>query len=228
MALLTAPAITGIIPHDPGAFTQGLEIRNGFLWESTGIYGESSFRRTSPETGEVIQIMRLPDSVFAEGFTFLNDSTVFLLTWREHTAFIISTRSMEIVDEFTFQGEGWGLCYGEGTLYQSDGSSVITLRDPDTFEPFDSISVTLNGQPQVFLNELEFAFGYILANQWQTTRILFIDPESGEVERVVNLGNAAPEGTGVMNGIAASENGRLFCSGKNWPVTFILDTSCED
>ena len=167
--------------------------------------------------------------MFAEGFTFLNDSTVCLLTWREHTAFIISTRSMEILDEFTFQGEGWGLCYdGNGTRYQSNGSSVITLRSPDTFEPLDSISVTLNGQPQVFLNELEFAFGYILANQWQTTRILFIDPESGVVERVVNLGNAAPDGAGAMNGIAVSENGQLFCSGKNWPVTFILDASCED
>ena len=215
--------VAGIIPHDPGAFTQGLEIRNGFLWESTGIYGESSFRKTSLATGEVLQLMRLPDSVFAEGFTFLDDSTVCLLTWREHLAFTIHTPSMEILGEFPLQGEGWGLCMGNGVLFQSNGTSVLTIRDPKTFEPLDSISVTLNGQPQVFINELEFASGKILANQWQTERILFINPGTGNVERVVSLRNAVPSGSGVMNGLAVDSTGNIFCSGKNWPVTLIVD-----
>ena len=215
--------VTGIIPHDPGAFTQGLEIRNGYLWESAGTYCGSSFRKTSPATGEVLDLLRLPDSVFAEGFTFLNDTTVCLLTWREGTAFIINTESMEIAAEFPLQGEGWGLCLGENVLYQSNGSPTIVLRSPETFETFDSITVTLNGQPQQFINELEYVNGTILANQWRTSRILFINPENGEVERVVNLRNVVPDVPGAMNGIAADSSGTIYCSGKNWPVTLILE-----
>lgn len=217
-----------MISHDPGAFTQGLEVRNGYLWESTGIYGESSFRRTSIETGEVLDILRLPDSVFAEGFTFLNDSTVILLTWRENTAFVIDAGSMEITGELPLQGEGWGLCLGNGILYQSNGTDTILLHSPQTFDVIGSLPVTLNGQPQVFLNELEYANGYILANQWRTSRILFIDPESGAVERVINLRNAVPGVTGVMNGLAEKSPGELYCSGKNWPVTLILDLDDRD
>jgi len=225
---LCAPGVDGIIPHDPGAFTQGLEIRNGFLWESAGLYGQSTFRKTSMENGEVLETLRLPDSVFAEGFTFLNDSTVVLLTWKEHTAFLIHTGNMEIIEAVPFQGEGWGLCYGEGVLYHSDGTSAITIRDPHTLEPTGSICVTLNGTPQPFLNELEFINGSIAANQWRTSRILFIDPVTGMVERVVNLTNVIPDAPGVMNGIAAADNHRIYCTGKNWPVTIILDEGGGD
>jgi len=180
------------------------------------------------ENGEVLETLRLPDSVFAEGFTFLDDSTVVLLTWKENTAFLIHTWNMEIIGTIPFQGEGWGLCYGEGALYHSDGTSAITIRDPYTLEPTGSISVTLNGTPQPFLNELEFIDGTIAANQWRTSRILFIDPASGTVERVVNLSNVVPDAPGVMNGIAATGNGRIYCSGKNWPVTIILDDEGGD
>ena len=174
------------------------------------------------ETGEVLEILRLPDSVFAEGFTFLNDSTVVLLTWKEHTAFLIHTGNMEIIGTIPFQGEGWGLCHGAGVLYHSDGTSTITVRDPGTLEPTGSISVTHNGTPQYFINELEFIDGSIAANQWRTSRILFIDPETGMVERLVNLRNVVPDAPGVMNGIALAGNGLIYCSGKNWPVTLIL------
>lgn len=130
---------------------------------------------------------------------------------------------MEITEEYSLEGEGWGLCLAQGTLYQSDGSSRLILRSPETFEPADSVEVTLNGQPQVFINELEYAYGYILANQWRTARILFINPENGVVERVINLRNVIPDNSGVMNGLAADETGKLFCSGKNWPVTIVLE-----
>ncbi len=42
-------------PHDPGAFTQGLVYRDGFLYESTGLNGRSSLRKVALETGEVVQ-----------------------------------------------------------------------------------------------------------------------------------------------------------------------------
>jgi len=212
-----------MIPHDPGAFTQGLEIRCGYLWESTGIYGQSSFRRTNIETGEVLDLLLLPDSFFAEGFTFLDDSTVCLLTWRENTAFLLNPWTMEIRDEFYLNTEGWGICYTGEHLIQSDGTAVLRFRDPDDFSVFDSVSVTLNGQPQFFLNELEYADGQILANQWRTSRILFINPDNGNVERFINLNSVVPQSGGVLNGIAANADGALFCTGKNWPVTLIIN-----
>lgn len=220
---MSAPGVMGMIPHDPGAFTQGLEIRSGYLWESTGIYGQSTFRKTDLETGEVLDLLRLPESVFAEGFTFLDDSTVCLLTWRENIAFVLNPWTMEIEGEFYLNTEGWGICYTGEYLIQSDGTAILRFRDPGDFSVSDSISVTLNGEPQFFLNELEYFSGQILANQWRTSRILFINPENGHVERFLNLGNVAPVATGVLNGIASTEDGILYCSGKNWPITLIID-----
>lgn len=212
-----------MIPHDPGAFTQGFEIRNGFLWESTGIYGQSTFRRTDIETGEVLDMLRLPDAVFAEGFTFLDDSTVCLLTWREHKALMIDPWTMEIKDEFYMNTEGWGICYTGEFLVQGDGSATLRFRDPTDFSVLDSISVTLNGQPQFYLNELEYLNGQVLANQWRTSRILFISPENGNVERFIDLNSVIPASGGVLNGIAATDTGALYCTGKNWPITLIIN-----
>ncbi|MCK5132014.1 MAG: glutaminyl-peptide cyclotransferase [Candidatus Sabulitectum sp.] len=212
-----------MIPHDPGAFTQGLEIRCGYLWESTGIYGQSTFRKTDLQTGEVLDLLRLPDSVFAEGFTFLDDSTVCLLSWRENTAFVLNPWTMEIEEELYLNTEGWGICNAGEYLVQSDGTAILRFRDPVNFSICDSISVTLNGQPQFYLNELEYLDGQIIANQWGTSRILFINPENGHVERFINLGSVVPASGGVLNGIASGEDGILYCTGKNWPVTLILD-----
>lgn len=223
MAVILAPGVRAVVPHDPGAFTQGLEIRSGYLWETTGLYGSSSFRRTSMETGEVLDVMHFPDSIFAEGFTFLDDSTVCVLTWKEGTAFKLNPWTMQITDELPLDGEGWGICLAGGHLYQSSGSATLNIRDPETFAVLGTLEVTLNGQPQSFLNELEYAYGHILANQWQTSRILFIDPGTGQVDRVINLREATPAVSGVMNGLAITEEGTLFCSGKNWPLTLILD-----
>jgi len=220
---MSAPGVMGMIPHDPGAFTQGLEIRCGYLWESTGIYGQSTFRKTDIETGEVLDLLRLPDSIFAEGFTFLDDSTVCLLTWRENTAFLINPWTMEIEDEFYLSTEGWGICSTGEFMVQSDGSAILRFRDPVDFSVFDSLSVTLNGQPQFFLNELEYANDLILANQWRTSRILFINPGNGYVERFINLNSVVPTSGGVLNGIAVNTDGTLFCTGKNWPITLIIN-----
>ncbi len=216
---MSAPGVAEVIPHDPGAFTQGFEIRNNFLWESTGIYGQSSFRKTDPATGEVLKLMRLPDSVFAEGFTFLNDSLVCLLTWREHTAYLINTNTMQITDQYYLNTEGWGICNTGEYLVQSDGTSTLRFRDPDNFEIVNSLTVTLNNAPQMYLNELEYINGYIFANQWRTSRILLINPTNGSVERFINLSSVCPPSLGVLNGMAYDQNDTLYCTGKNWPIT---------
>lgn len=174
------------------------------------------------ENGEVLDELHLPDSVFAEGFTFLSDSLVCLLTWREGIAYTLNPWTMEIQSEFPLQGEGWGLCLAEDLLWQSNGTSTLITRSPETFQVIDSIEVTLQGTPQYFLNELEFARGFILANQWRTHRILFINRETGAVERVLDLGSESPGTGGVLNGTASTGQGYLYCTGKNWPVTLII------
>ena len=46
-------------PHDRQAFTQGLLVHDGTLYESTGLEGRSSVRQVRLETGEVLQVKRL-------------------------------------------------------------------------------------------------------------------------------------------------------------------------
>lgn len=168
-------------------------------------------------------MFRFPDSVFAEGFTFLDDSTVCVLTWREHTAYFMNPWTMEIEQELYLNSEGWGICRAGSVLAQSDGTSILRFRDPTDLQVIDSVSVCLNNQPQFYLNELEFRDGLILANQWRSSRILFIDPEDGNVVRFLNLASVVPPTGGVLNGIAAGEDGTLYCTGKNWPVILVME-----
>ena len=74
-------------PHDPTAYTQGLIYRDGDLYEGTGLYGQSSLRKVDLETGEVQQLIELPEQYFGEGITEL-DGKIFQLTWKEQTGFI--------------------------------------------------------------------------------------------------------------------------------------------
>ncbi len=67
-------------PHDPNAFTEGLEFRAGFLYESTGLKGHSSLRKEKLETGKVLQQIDLDPQYFGEGITVLNQQIV-QLTW---------------------------------------------------------------------------------------------------------------------------------------------------
>lgn len=130
---------------------------------------------------------------------------------------------MEIKDEFYLETEGWGICHTGKFLVQSNGTSTLRFRNTNNFTIQDSISVTLNGQPQMYLNELEYINGQILANQWRTNRILFINPVDGCVERIINLGSILPVSGGVLNGIASGADGTIYCTGKNWPVTLIIE-----
>ena len=48
--------IINIYPHDKEAYTQGLEYRNGYLYEGTGRKGTSFIRKVELETGRTHQI----------------------------------------------------------------------------------------------------------------------------------------------------------------------------
>lgn len=145
------PAIITTRPHDPDSWIQGLILHDGLLYESTGRYGQSSLRQVDPETGEVLLFLPLPEQLFAEGLARVDD-WLFQLTWRELVALRFNltafTEGAELeLTTFEYEGEGWGLCYDGQYLYMSDGSDVLALRDPQTFEVVDTIQVTFNGVP---------------------------------------------------------------------------------
>jgi len=217
-------SLIGIIGHDPGAYTQGFELHDGVLYESTGIYGRSSLRRTDPSTGEVLQLRRLPDSLFAEGITFVSPDRMLVLTWREGLVLAVDPATLETVDTFTIRGEGWGLCFDGERVIRSDGTEMLRFHDPRNMRVTDSLMVTLAGVPQRNLNELEFARGVIWANQWQSNRILAIDPASGAVLRVYDMSALNPGRGSELNGIAYDSDRDLFLvTGKNWPLTYSID-----
>src|SRR3954469_19916453 len=71
--LIPAPQYTYRVvksyPHDHTSFTQGLEYRDGFLYEGTGLVGRSAVRKIDLATGHVLQNFDVPRPFFGEGIT---------------------------------------------------------------------------------------------------------------------------------------------------------------
>lgn len=212
-------------PHDAGAFTQGLVYHNGWLYEGTGLYGGSSVRQVRLETGEVERIRDLPPHYFGEGIAVVENRLI-QLTWLSGVGFVYDLDTFEPLREFTYPTEGWGLSYDGVRLAMSDGSDRVYFLDPTTLERTGSIEVRADGVPVRRLNELEFVGGELFANVWQTDRIARIDPADGRVTGWIGLAGLLPPdrrgpGTDVLNGIAFDpETGRLFVTGKRWPLLF--------
>lgn len=225
------PVVVARYQHDPRAFTQGLLLHEGALYESTGRYGASSLRRVELETGDVEAIRWLPADLFAEGLARVDDRLV-QLTWRAGRAFEWPIDGFERAGpplaEHAYDGEGWGLCFDGERLVMSDGSDRLTFRDPDDFEALGTVHVTLNGEPLDELNELECTDEGVWANVWYEDTIVRIDPGSGRVTATLDLSGllSAPERAAlddgaVLNGIAWREGrGTLLVTGKLWPALF--------
>lgn len=216
-------------PHDPQAFTQGLVYQDGYFYESTGLYGRSSLRQVNPADGTVLRQVELAETYFGEGVA-LCDDRIYQLTWREHQAFVYDRASFTLLQTFIYNSEGWGLTYDGNHLIMSDGSSVLTFLDPETFIPVRRLSVQSNHHPVSYLNELEFINGRIFANVWTTNRIAIIDPTTGQVTAWLDLTGLLDPKThpshtvDVLNGIAYDEGGdRLFVTGKLWPYIFEIE-----
>jgi glutamine cyclotransferase len=216
-----APTVVAQRPHDPRAFTQGLLFADGLLFESTGLYGESSLRRVDLGTGRVVQSIRLPPDVFAEGLARLRGE-LYQLTWREHVCFVYDATTFEKRREAAYDGEGWGLTTdGDALLVMSDGSAVLRFLDPASFRVVRRLEVRDGARPLTLLNELEWVRGEIFANVWGSTLVARIDPRSGKVLGYVDL-SGLPEPRhddpdAVANGIAYDAAGdRLFVTGKRW------------
>ncbi|HEU0337039.1 MAG TPA: glutaminyl-peptide cyclotransferase, partial [Gaiellaceae bacterium] len=185
------------LPHDPDAFTQGLELDRGRLVEGTGLYGRSSVRRVERSTGRVLRQRRLAPTLFGEGLTVVGDRIV-QLTWRERVALVHDRASLRRRGSFRLDGEGWGICFDGRRLVTSDGTPTLTFRDPATFRPLRRVRVEVDGPQRVLaglppgpverLNELECVRGSVYANVWQTDLIVRIDAATGRVTAVVDAG----------------------------------------
>lgn len=215
------------IPKSADAFTEGLEVHGGIIYESTGLFGKSEMRSVDLKTGRIVKRVRLDPAQFGEGLTQGPDSRFVQLTWKNNVALLRDQRSLKQIGSFHYDGEGWGLCYsGERKSFvQSDGSSKLTLRDPRTFKKMTSIPVTITDEaPPNRLNELECDGLTIVANVWLTNRILVVDLASGRVTRIVDASSIAPTTTGspedVLNGIARLGPGRYLLTGKRWPAYY--------
>lgn len=218
--------VVNIWPHDTRAFTQGLVFHQGWFYESTGHYGQSTLRKVEPRTGKVSKKVEISSQYFAEGMTILQ-GRVYQLTWTERKGFIYDLKNLRHEGEFGFEGEGWGLTNDGQSLIMSDGTHQIRFLDPQTFKQTRAISVCENGSPLMEINELEYIKGEIYANLWKSNRIVRIDPQTGRILGWIDLtGLLAPEerihpDEDVLNGIAYDEkDDRLFVTGKRWPKIF--------
>lgn len=211
--------------HDPNAFTQGLVLADGRLFESTGLVGRSSLREVDPTTGAVLREVAIGEGIFAEGLALVGPRLI-QLSWTSGVALVADRDSLAPLGRFRYEGEGWGLCWDGARLVMSDGSDRLTFRDPSTFAAVGSVQVLENGTGVSRLNELECVQGRVYANVWMTDRIVRIDPATGRVEAWIDaerLGPADDERLpdDVLNGIAFDErDGTLLLTGKRWPAIY--------
>lgn len=220
--------VVHVYPHDGAAFTQGLEFRGGFLYEGTGLRGQSTLRKEKLETGETLEEVQVPSQFFGEGITVINEH-ILQLTWQAHMGFVYDQSTFHKLRTFSYAGEGWGLSNDGRTIYMTDGSAQIRCIDPATLTEKRRITVHDGSAPVTELNELECVRGEIYSNVWHSWRIARISPSDGAVLGWIDLSGIispdelhSPEA--VLNGIAYDAMGdRLFVTGKLWPKLFEIE-----
>lgn len=219
--------LRAVLPHAGQPFTQGLVHDGIYLYESGGLYGQSSLRMIDPATGLVLKETALAPIYFAEGLA-LAEGELLLLTWREYTLLRYNPAELTQTGSSMYGGEGWGLTYDGETLYMSDGSATLTLRDPASFAATGYLTVTEDGAPLARVNEMEAVNGLLYANVWQTPYIYVLDPASGETLWRVDCSGLYPRGIDpedagdrVLNGIAYdATRGEFYVTGKLWPYIY--------
>jgi len=208
-------------PHDAEAFTEGLEFYEGFLFESTGLYGCSTLRRVDLKTGSIEDKVSINKKYFAEGLAIL-DGKIFQLTYKEGVCFVYDVNTMTKLIEFSYKGQGWGLTHNDRNLIMSNQTNELYVIDPATFAHVGNpINVQVGGKPVNRLNELEYVDGLIYANVFPRSLIIRIDPNTGNVVDQINLKRLKPRNSDVLNGIAHdAKSGHFFVTGKNWNSLF--------
>ena len=216
-------SVVNVYPHDEAAFTQGLVFEDGFLYEGTGLWDQSTLRRVELETGNITQLYSLPDNLFGEGITIFEDRII-QLTWKSGKGFVYDRSSFDLLQQFEYPTEeGWGITHDGSRLIMSDGTANLYFLDPETFQTTGQVEV-YDEEPVTSLNELEYINGRVYANIWKKDRIAIINPETGNVTSWIDLSginDAEKTSENVLNGIAYDQNGdRLFVTGKRWSKLF--------
>lgn len=225
-ALPVVPAqVVATYPHDPGAFTEGLLIHDGQLYESTGFEGQSVIRRESLASGRTLQSVAIPPGLFGEGIVAWGN-TLYSFVWHGGQGFAWDLRTLRQTGSWHYTGEGWAMTHDHRYIIMSDGTPVLRFLVPGSMRVARRLTVTADGAPLPMLNELEYVHGEILANIWETARIARIDPATGHVTGWIDL-SALWQRVGlsgrdaVPNGIAYDRaTDRLYVTGKDWPLLF--------
>ncbi|MGM0634853.1 MAG: glutaminyl-peptide cyclotransferase [Bacteroidota bacterium] len=214
-------------PHDIRAYTQGLEFYNDTLYESTGQWRRSSLRKVDYKSGKILKSHNLPDRIFAEGLSILNDK-IYQLSWKAGKGFIYDLETFDQLGEFEFDKskEGWGLCNDGEVFYKSDGTEKIWILDPEEMKELNYIQPTTHKGSTTRLNELEWINGKIYANTYLKDGIAIINPKNGAVEGIIDFRGLRDKvkehkDLDVLNGIAYLKNeDKIFVTGKNWDKLF--------
>jgi glutamine cyclotransferase len=215
-------------PHDNTAFTQGLTIEGGKLYESTGQNNNSWIAEVAIATGIQDKKIQLDKKYFGEGICILNNK-IYQLTWQNKVGFVHDLKTFKTLREFQYDHEGWGITHNGVNLILSDGSDKLYFLDTLTLKQVSTLNVTENGTKRDQLNELEFIEGYVYANQWQSNYILKIDPTTGNVVGKMDLSSLASRiaqmnpNADVLNGIAYEKKSKtILVTGKYWPALFAV------
>jgi glutamine cyclotransferase len=219
--------IVRTLPHDTKAFTEGLFIADGLLYESTGLTGVSDLRAMRLSDGKIVRRKAIDRTEFGEGIVPWRDKML-SLTYQSGRGFIWDRATFRQVGSFRYSGEGWGFTTDGKRLIMSDGTAALRFLDPETQKQTGTVPVTWQGSPIRNLNELEWANGAIFANIWYSPLIAQIDPASGAVTDWIDLAPLAARHAGlgrdaVLNGIAwDAKSGQLYVTGKNWPLIYVM------
>jgi glutamine cyclotransferase len=214
-------------PHDDMAYTQGLVFLNGYLYEGTGIEGHSTLRKTDIISGRILQKTALPGNHFGEGIAILSNK-IYQLTWRTETCFVYNLNDLSLIKTFNYDGQGWGLTTDGKSLIMTNGSNEVLFFEPNSFSLERKLWVFDDGIAITNLNEIEYVDGEIWANIYTESKIVRIDPSSGEVIGYIDIMNLIKElpannHAEVLNGIAYDKaGGRIFLTGKLWPYMFVV------
>ncbi len=216
------------IPHSRADFTQGLEIKDGNLYQSTGLNGYSKLQVFELANGKLLRQQPLEKSYFGEGITLFGDKII-QLTWHKRRAFIYNQKTFKRIGDFALPGQGWGLSNDGNRLIYSDGSNQLRFIDPTNWQITGSVAVKAYGCDIHYLNELEWTPDYLLANVWQSDSILMIDMATGLVRGQILLHGLLPasewqQSTGLLNGIARNPaDASLWITGKRWPWIYQIE-----
>ncbi len=220
------------LPHPRRGFTQGLLTDGSTVWESTGLYGQSSLRRYRLGAERWEACAPLPPELFGEGICRAGDA-IWQLTWRERTALRWHPDTLTLLETIPYNRDGWGICSTGEHILTSDGSSELIRRDPATLKPVSVILVRCEGERVEGLNDLEWSGGRVWANILARPYLAGIDPGSGEVTDIVDAHLGALGGEhhwgdpqAVLNGVAAmtgtggqggaGEFTEFLLTGKSW------------